>query len=707
MALIGKIRNNSWILIVLIGLGMLGFLIMDMTSSNQGGPTIDDDMGMIAGEPVSRREFDEKSNLNAFQRYGDQYTQRQLLWDYFVEDRLIDEEAEELGLSVPRDEELTLLYGPLFSPVIQQEFTDPTTRRFNRDQVAQVRQLLQSGQLNPSFKEEWIHIQDRVINDRLTSKLNTLIRKSIYTPTWMVEQLNKEQSATVDFTYLRVPFDAADATDVEVSDSEIEEYIEENRARYYSKEPTRVLQYVKFSVAPTSEDSSKIRREFVDNDISRFRRATDDAQFTANNNGQMRNVYLLEDQLPEQLQDTIFDMQNGDIFGPYLNGTVYTAAKRIDVQVVPDSVKARHILIGADPANPLSFQAAEATADSLMEVLEGGADFAEVARNNSTDQGSASEGGDLGYFGLNRMVEPFENAAFYDAEVGEPIKVQSQFGVHIILVEDRKFDSGRRGAKVAFINKPIVPSQGTMDAVFNRAQQFRSNNSTIEELENAAASDPNLETVEVTSLTPNSYLLTGLPPNQSSRDAIKWAFKSRTDVGFVSPDIYDFNNQQYGYTAEYIVVGLVEKNEAGLPAAKTLRKDVEGIVRNRKIGKMIAEKIEGQDINAIRSTYPEATMDTVRSASFSQAFIAGIGNEPKVLAAAFALQPNATSKAILGSNGVYKVTPIFKPEAPAVQDIAQQRRAFSSQVSNRTNSRSIISALKEKADIEDNRARFY
>ncbi|MFD1029861.1 peptidylprolyl isomerase [Metaplanococcus flavidus] len=77
------------------------------------------------------------------------------------------------------------------------------------------------------------------------------------------------------------------------------------------------------------------------------------------------------------------------------------------------------------------------TAATVKEELDNGADFAEMAQEYSTD-GSASEGGDLGWFGLGAMVPEFEEAAFnLEAdEISEP--VQSQFGFHIIKVSDKR-----------------------------------------------------------------------------------------------------------------------------------------------------------------------------------------------------------------------------------------------------------------------------
>jgi len=80
----------------------------------------------------------------------------------------------------------------------------------------------------------------------------------------------------------------------------------------------------------------------------------------------------------------------------------------------------------------------EAKAKELLAQLEAGADFAELAKTNSTDTGSGAVGGDLGWFGLGMMVKPFEDAVVA-AEIGKVAgPVQSDFGFHLILVKETR-----------------------------------------------------------------------------------------------------------------------------------------------------------------------------------------------------------------------------------------------------------------------------
>lgn len=104
----------------------------------------------------------------------------------------------------------------------------------------------------------------------------------------------------------------------------------------------------------------------------------------------------------------------------------------------PEQVRARHILIAVAPdATPAQKAAAKAKADDLLKQLKAGADFAKLAKHFSDDPGTRDSSGDLGYFGQSEMVKPFADAAFM-MKAGEMTVVQTQFGYHVIQVEDHK-----------------------------------------------------------------------------------------------------------------------------------------------------------------------------------------------------------------------------------------------------------------------------
>ena len=104
-----------------------------------------------------------------------------------------------------------------------------------------------------------------------------------------------------------------------------------------------------------------------------------------------------------------------------------------------ERVRASHILIGVpEGADPATKQQALAKAAEVLKEVKAGGDFAALAKQHSTDQGSAPSGGDLGFFERGQMVGPFEQAAFALAPEQTSELVESPFGYHIIKVAEKQ-----------------------------------------------------------------------------------------------------------------------------------------------------------------------------------------------------------------------------------------------------------------------------
>ena len=705
MALIGKIRKNSWLLIFLIGLGLGGFIVMDMFSGQQSvfGST-QFTMGKVAGEKLDWNEFNRAESILYANSGGDFYARRDYLWNYFVEKKLIENEAEDLGLGVSNEELKDLEFGPNPSPIILQRFSDPTTGQVNRQILNEYRTALESGDLakNPQFGPFWGFQQKEIIKDRLQTKLNTLVSKAMYTPSWLVEQNHIDQNTKVDISYVHIPFDEIPDIDVEVSDADYKAYLKEHRNEYIRDEENRKVEYVVFNVKPTAQDSAKLRQEMVDL-IPAFRETDDDSTFVDNNYGSYDAAYVKKARLNPDVADTLLNATPGTVIGPYTEGNAYKLVKLIDRKVVPDSVQSRHILISAN--DPASLAQAQRRIDSLKTLIENGTHtFDSLARTNGQDA-TASKGGDLGFAGPNSMVKPFNDLIFYDAEVGELNTVITQFGVHLVEVTDRKYIENEEGAKVAYVTQSIVPSEATQKDEFNNVLEFVARNRTLEQLATSAEESAELELTTSPPLTKNSYTIGTLGSGNSSRDIVRWAFSSDAEVGSVSPSIYVYQDPVEFYESKYVVVGLKNIQAAGSVEVDDVKDEIAAMVKNLKKGEAIKGKISSQDLAAIAGTF-NTKVDTANGVVFSAPTVPGLGMEPKVIARAHGLQANTASQPIIGNNGVYVLKVLNKQDAPAVPNIAQLRKVMSSSVQGQVASR-LIEAIKGEAEIKDYRSNFY
>ncbi len=719
MALIGKIRSKKFLLVgTLAGALILfiGMLMFDNPNQNfMGGSQTT--VGEIEGRKIEYREFSGTQEMLYKNSGSDGFSDRAYLWNFYMDEAIVKKEADCIGLGVSKAELLDLQFSDddsKLSPVISSRYRDQATQQLDRKQLTQLKdivttgkidQMIKDNQLVPDFKYRWAHQEKEIVKDRLQRKMTNMVEKGMYTPTWMAEMVDLEQSQKVDFLYVQVPFDEVDTKSVALSDDDYKAYFDENKAQFKQKEETRKLAYVSFDVKPTAKDSADIRQG-IEKLIPSFKTTDNDTVFVENNYGSLDGAYLKKSDLSPVIADSVFNMADGSVYGPYLEGNSYKAAKMVGRKIVPDSVKARHILRRA--TDQASLAAAQKTIDSLKTLIESGsARFDSLAVKFSED-GSASKGGDLGTFKPGAMVKEFNEVCFYQAEIGKVYTVVTQFGVHLIEVNQRF--GGDSGVRVAYISQDIVPSQGTQDAVREQALQLQEENKTLETLQKAA--DAKGITVETSpALKANDFSVGALSPGQGSREMVRWAFGNDQNVGDVdkgdvSPQVYSFQNQGEFYVNKYVVAALKSVIPAGTPSWKDVKEEIEPQVINRKKTEIVKQQAQGKDLASLASQY-RVQVDTAQAVSFASAFLPKAGGaEPKVVAAAFKADLNKITEAIQGNTGIFVLMPTNKTPGVASGNVAQIRQQ--NQMTARSGARNgLIQTLREKADVTDNRSKFF
>lgn len=703
MALIGKIRKNFWLVLIVLGLALASFVIMDMVGASNRGGGAQADMGSVAGTQIDYREF-QRTEGALYSGSTDIYGRRNTLWNYFVEKAIVDKQAEGLGLGVSRDELMDLQFGTNLSPIVQGNFRDPQTGQVDRQQLQTFRQALENGEdLNPQFRSFWAAQEKQIIKTAIQDKLNTMVAKAMYTPTWMVELDNTISQNQVSFEYVRIPFSDIEE-EVEVTDADVDAFVKENADQYIPDENTKVLEYAIMDVIPTPADSALWREELTAS-IEEFKNTESDSIFAVNNGGFLTPIYGSPEDIGESLKDIVPTLNIGDVYGPYIEGTNYVAVKVVDKKVVPDSVEAKHILRSVPAGSPASaFETADAYIDSLKNLLDRGvATFDSLAINNSQD-GSASQGGDLGTFAQGRMVGPFNDACF-NGEKGGLYKVRTQFGVHLIKVEDQIFNSKEDKFKLAYISTPITPSEDTQAEIFDRVADLVDKNRTIEEMMAALEEVEEMSFSTSAPVKENDYIFASLQPGQNSRDIIKWAFDVDTKEGDLSPSVYTVTDPVNYFNKQYVIVGLKNANDAGTYDVNSIRAIVEGQIMNEKKGEAYAKTLSVTDLAAFAEAN-ETEVRTANNVTFSMSSIPGIGREPEVQAASLSLAEGMVSQPIVGNSGVYVIKPTLKTTSAVASNVPAKRRTMNANARNQVNF-GLISALKELYPIEDKRSTFY
>ena len=308
MALIGTIRKNSWILVVMIALGLGGFIIMDVSSAGGVGGQTQFNIGEVNGEPIPWDDFRRAQDALYQNSTIDIYNQREYVWTYKVEEQIINEEAEDIGLAVGDEEMQELMYGANLSPIVLRNFSDPTTGQLNVQVLNDFRSASQAGTLAPQFQRVWDFQFEEVEKTRLQTKLVEIVKKGIYTPTWMAEEIQKEVGSSYDFRYVLVPFAQIDDTEIEITEDDYKAYIEDKRQDFEREDETRDVAYVTFDVIATPEDSLLIR-EKMDQYKIEFAAAEDDSTFVTNMGANYLPDYVKKMNLPYNIADTLWNME--------------------------------------------------------------------------------------------------------------------------------------------------------------------------------------------------------------------------------------------------------------------------------------------------------------------------------------------------------------------------------------------------------------
>jgi len=702
MALIGKIRKNMWLVIVLLAVALAGFILMDMQSaSSRGSFGSPNAIGKVAGEKIDYMEF-QKAESALYGGSGDVYGRRSSLWNYFVEKNIIDDIASDNGIDVGSDELAELEFGNNLSPVVQGYYRNPQTGQVDRAQLAEIKTAIDGGTVtNPEFANRFNELRKQVIKTAKQTKLSNLVAKAIYEPAWYNKTLETINNEFANFEFVKVPFDYITDDQVSLTDEDYTKYINANAVKYTNKEEVRNLSYIVYDVLATLEDSTELRTKLTELTTD-FANAKNDSLFVITNEGFYNPNYSNKTDLPTALQDIVGTLSTGQISSIYVDNNSYAVAKLIDRKVLADSAKASHILRTVEGGNPDQLAMATKYIDSLKTAIKSGSvSFAEAARNNSQDPGSAAQDGDLGQFAPGSMVPQFNDAVFNGKE-GDIHVVTTQFGVHLIKVAKLTYKTNELKYKLAYLAKSIIPSEKTQNAILDKVMAGLENTKKIDDLQKLSIDGVKLEIVG--SIKKNDFTFGNLGGGQTSRDIIRWAYDAQTKVGDVSATAYTYTDENNYVDSKYAVVGLKSIDKPGLATVESLRSTIEPLVRAEKKAEMIKSKMGNSDLASVAASFGlESSL--ANNISFGRAIMPDGSSEPIVIAKTFKLAPGTKSEPIVGKAGVYVVK--LNSITPSSTDgIAQQKASILNIYRSQVNAQ-LMEALKKSYKIEDNRSTYF
>ena len=693
---IGKIREQSTLLLILIGGAMLAFILGDLLNSGgfllNGSPT---EVGEIAGNTVDGRAFEARvqESIDNYKAQTGQSTidnattdqLREQTWQQMVREFVLGQELDAVGVRVSPEELYDLVQGNNPHPQVVQAFTNPETGQFDQ---AQVIAFLKRMETDEDLKKRWIAFEKDISKLRRNEKYNNLIKKGLYVTGAEAQSdyLAKNQSATIRYVLKRYS-SVADST-VQVTEADIKAYYKANKSKY-EQEASRDVEFVAFKVNPSNEDFEKVK-VWAERTKTEFETAENDTLLVNRESDVRFNArWLAKGELGGAIDSIMFAASKGYVEGPYLEGQTYRMAKLIGVKMAPDSVNARHILL--KPQTYGSVEKAKATADSLKEVISKGGDFATLAQQLSEDPGSGSKGGDLGWFKEGQMVPTFNDACF-NGKKGDLVVVESQFGYHIINVVDQKGNTEKRA--VTFIDRAVEPSTKTFQVVYGGADEFARSITSLASFDQEIASR-GLNKRIASNLKENDKTIAGL---ENPRELIRWAYKAKK--GDISK-VFELGNT-------FVVAALTAVREEGFTAMEEIKDELEaGAIKEKKAAKFMQEfdAARAGDIQTIADKM-NLPVEVKENILFSATAISGLGREPALLGTVGGMETGDISKAIKGDQGVYVVYLESRSEVPSQPNYASNASMLNSSLSSRVDFE-VFEALKEKAEIVDNRAKFF
>lgn len=711
MAVIGKIRKQSGLLIGVIGGAMVLFVLGDVLGSGSSifssGPN--NEIGEINGQKISYAQFDQKVSNTIATQYGgkslnEQEAQqvREQVWDDIVRDVAIKPEFEKLGITVSDDEFIYELKNNPFNPVVRSyfsnrqtgevipQFASPTGGVNGQAVINYFNQVLQAdAQTDPNVlqaKQSWEMFKIQLINSMLDAKYNTVLAKGLYATNVEAEEEFKSKSNRVSFSYVAKYYTSVSDSSLKVSDADLKAFYNEhkNEGIYKQTEPMRGIEFVTFQVKPTDSDIENASMELKDM-MGSFEVSTDDTLFVLENGDTPNNSkWVVNGSLPSAYDSLVMTADLGKVVGPFRNADKFEIIKIKDKKIAPDSTKASHILI---PIAESDSAAAWATVDSVMQEIKKQNDFAAVARLTSADQGSAEKGGDLGWFTENiGFVPEFKKACFAN-KVGEINTVVSQFGIHILKIDERTKPVEK--VLVAIVDNDIEASDATFEDIYSKASQFAIANKSVDQFEEEGKKY-NFQTAP--SIRKNDAAIQGV---NDTRKIVRWAFNA--EVGEVS-EVFTLNDR-------YIVALVSESREEGVLPFELVKDMIRPMVINEKKGVQIAKEMTGETNMSTLASKVNGSVQNVQDLHFDDFSIPGLGIEQDLQGIVFTMESGQVSVPIKGSRGVY----VVKIDAVNNMD-PSGLESFKNQLNDAVVQRvryEPINAMKDVIDIKDNRASFY
>ena len=713
MAALGKVRSKGVLLICIISLGLFAFIAEEAfrsceSSSNDARQQV----GEVLGEKISVTDFqklvDEYTEVIKMQQGQENLNEDQLnqvkdmVWNTYVQTKLVENEAKKLGLTVTDTELQNVLVEGTNPMLMQTPFFNQQTGRFDANALKKfLAEYKTQGKTNPQLAKQyetiykyWTFIEKSLRQQLLAQKYQGLFAHCLLSNKVEAQMAFNDQNEESQIKLAALPYSSIDDNKVQISDADLKAKYDEVKGRFKQYVESRDIKYIDVQVKASAADRAALQKEFAAYDTELASAA--DPSDLVHKSGSLISylgVPVSKDAFPNDIAQRLDSMAVGSTSKVVENkgDNTLNIIKLVAKQQLPDSVQFRQIQVAGANA-----QETAKRADSIYTALKSGADFEVIAKKYgqtgekawlTTRQYQSAPS-------LDKNTKDYINSLNTMA-VNEVKNIALTQGNLIVQVVDRKAVISKYTAAV--IKKNITFSKDTYNAAFNKFSSFVSANLSAEDLvKNAAKAGFTVQ--ERKDVTTAEHNLAGI---RSTREAMHWLFEAKN--GAVSP-LYECGDNDH-----MLIVMLNNINNVGYRSLEDaqVKEYVKGEVMKDKKAEMLLAKLNGvKSVDAAKAK--GATIAAVNQVTFAApVFVAATGaSEPALSGAVAATAKGKFSKApVKGNAGVYVFQVVNKTKRPGKFDAAtmmQQLRQKEMQMAG-----NFMNELYIKAKVVDNRYLFF
>ena len=677
MASLNTLRTKFGIVLSIVIAGALLAFILSL-KTEMGFSGNDPRVGVIDGEKINYSEYYNQYEQVKAQSGAQESNEQQsamlanAAWQALIGKYVLTPGFDKMGLRVTEPERMSMVSGQHPSQAFYNAFADPRTGEYN---VAAVHQFLSEAEANAQAQQAWAQLNEPARMEREVAKFLGLIKGGVYVNSLEVANGVNSANNTYAGKWAGKKYSAVPDSLIQLKSSDIKAYYNSHK-NMFKQTPSRALSYVVFEVSPTDDDMLALEKSVAE--VGAQFAATEELKsfVRANRNGKIADNYVSAKQLSEEEAKALLD---GATYGPVLKNNEWTMARALDTKIVPDSMGIRHIVLPYTQ---------EALADSLLTVLKGGADFAQVAAQYSVYDATAANGGEVGVMPFSAFSGEFA-AALANAKTGDIVKIAS--GDAIQLMQVYRADKPSKHVQVASITYPVEASAATRRDIHNQAGTFSVNAKGSVEAFNDAASAAAV-TPRIASLAQGERTIRGL---EDSRDVARWAYGA--EVGDVS-EIFPVGK-------DYVIAMLTEIDDNEFAPLEKVSAQIRAQVLRDKKYDYIVKELSGSTLDEQAKSLGTEVAD-FDNVTFGAFYVNGPGFEPRLIGAiSSTTEKGVLSAPVKGLSGVYvfEVDDIQTSDKQTAEGEKVRAQAMAESMAQQFS----VQAIQQMAKIQDLRGKYF